>query len=140
MTPVSIRANRKYPSLPGITGSVESHTRALGVMVEAIAIHERRTKDYLSSFVRVQELIDLGLARVEGSNFVSDVAGDSVRYLVQDSEERFWSAAEFIEGTNIIGVRYVGESFVYLPNGLPTEHIIVVKDETGGGQVVVRIY
>lgn len=61
-------------------------------------------------------------------------------YLVQSDAERFWGRQEFIEGHNIIGVRYVGPSFVYLPHDLPSEHVITIKDETGTGNTTVRIY
>lgn len=62
------------------------------------------------------------------------------RYLTQTDDERFWTADEFVRGHNIIGVRHAGEAFVYLPNDLPTERLISVKDETGVGPVTVRIY
>lgn len=61
-------------------------------------------------------------------------------YLVQSDAERFWRRQEFIEGHNIIGVRYAGPSFVYLPHDLPHEHVITIKDEAGAGPTAVRIY
>ncbi|MGL4558689.1 MAG: hypothetical protein ACRCV5_14390, partial [Afipia sp.] len=40
-------------------------------MKEAIQVHERRTKDYQNSFVRLHELVDLGLAKIRGRQVIS---------------------------------------------------------------------
>lgn len=61
-------------------------------------------------------------------------------YLVQTDAERFWTRHEFIDGHNIIGVRFAGPSFVYLPHDLPQERVITIKDEAGVGPTTVRIY
>lgn len=68
---VTFRSNRAYPSIASITSDIESHTVALKAMKEAIEIHERRTSNYLDSFVRVRELVDLGLITVDGDKFDS---------------------------------------------------------------------
>lgn len=62
------------------------------------------------------------------------------RYLTQFANEYFWVSDEFVRGHNIIGVRYSGPSFVYLPHDLPQEHVITIKDEAGVGPTTVRIY
>ena len=67
--------NRAYPSIPTIRGDLNSHTAALKAMAEALQIHERRTKDILDSFVRVRELQDLGLIRVDGDRLVDNPIG-----------------------------------------------------------------
>lgn len=67
---ISTKPNRAYPSLPDVGGTPESHTHVLRAMREAIEIHERRTGNYLDSFVRVRELIDLGLAQVQGTQIL----------------------------------------------------------------------
>lgn len=67
MANIVLKANRKTPGITSIGNDLESHTRALQAIAEAIAIHERRTKSMLPSFVRVEELIDLGLLTLEGN-------------------------------------------------------------------------
>jgi hypothetical protein len=65
---VKFTANRNYPSIPAITGDVDNHTRVLQAIKEALEIGQRRTNDLLNSFVRVKELIDLGLITLEGNS------------------------------------------------------------------------
>ena len=62
---VTFKPNRKYPTIPTITGDLDSHTRALQAIAEAVSIHERRTKDIDNSFVRVHELVDMGLISLD---------------------------------------------------------------------------
>lgn len=64
------KATRRYPSLPSPGDTVESHTVALRQMKEALEIHERRTKDLLASFVRLEELVDLDIVNVRGTQIV----------------------------------------------------------------------
>jgi hypothetical protein len=71
MAQLSFRPNRAYPSIPTISGDVQSHTNALYAIREAIEIHERRTNNYLDSFVRVRELVDLGLVTIDGNIVVA---------------------------------------------------------------------
>lgn len=75
MAGISFRPSKAYPSIPTVGETLESHSRALEAIREAVQIHERRTKDVLESFVRVQELIDLGLVSVDG-NVVEDGGSD----------------------------------------------------------------
>lgn len=67
MAQISFRPNKAYPSIPTVGETLESHSRALEAMREAVQIHERRTKDHLDSFVRVSELVDLGLISLDGT-------------------------------------------------------------------------
>ncbi len=67
MVDIVLKANRKTPGITTIGNDLESHTRALQAIAEAIAIHERRTKNLLASFVRVEELVDLGVLDLEGT-------------------------------------------------------------------------
>lgn len=62
-------SSRAYPGILTITDDLASHTIALKAIAEALAIHERRTKDLRNSFVRVGELVDLGLIYENGSQF-----------------------------------------------------------------------
>lgn len=67
MPQISFKPNKAYPSIPTVGETLESHSRALEAIREAVQIHERRTKDHLESFVRVAELIDLGLISLDGT-------------------------------------------------------------------------
>ena len=66
---VQFKASRNYPGVPTISDDIRSHTAALIALKEAIEIHERRTKDIGNSFVRVNELEELGLIELAGNNF-----------------------------------------------------------------------
>ena len=66
MAQIVLGPNRAYPALPTVGNDLESHSRALEAIVEALQIHERRTGDLLDSFVRVRELETLGLASIDG--------------------------------------------------------------------------
>lgn len=77
MANIILKANRLTPGIPTVGNDLDSHTRVLQAVAEAIAIHERRTKDLLNSFVRVEELIDLGLLELTGTTLsLSDSIGD----------------------------------------------------------------
>ena len=63
---ITFKANRSYPSIPTVGNDVESHTVVLNIIKHALEIHERRTPNAADSFVRLRELVDLGLITVEG--------------------------------------------------------------------------
>lgn len=66
MASLSTKPNRFYPSIPGVTGDAESTLNALHQIRESIETHERRNQNYLKSFVRFEELIDLGIIDADG--------------------------------------------------------------------------
>lgn len=68
MSSIILLPSRKYPTLPGVGNDLPSHTRVLEALREAVQTHERRNSDRLASFVRVQDLIDLGAAQLVGQN------------------------------------------------------------------------
>lgn len=72
MPQISFDPNKAYPSIPTVGSDLNSHSRAIEAIKEALQIHERRSKDVLNSFVRVQELADLGLIQLDGS-IVEDI-------------------------------------------------------------------
>ncbi len=74
MPSLSTKPNRFYPSIPAITEVSASHEAALHVIKEALETHERRNADYLKSFIRFEELVDLGIINTEG-DFILDVSG-----------------------------------------------------------------
>jgi hypothetical protein len=62
------------------------------------------------------------------------------KYLTQTAAEYYWSVSDFVRGDNVIGVRFAGPAIVYLPNTLPVEYLVTVKDEAGTGDITVRVY
>lgn len=88
MRNVQLRAKRSYPAIPTITGELDSHTRALKVMAEAIAIHERRTQDFNNSFVRMHELVDMGLVTIKDGQFNK---GGLTALAVDESADYVWT-------------------------------------------------
>lgn len=62
-----LKANRRFPSVPVVTDNTENHTQVLMAVKEALDIGQRRTGDLLNSFIRVEDLIDLGLITIEGN-------------------------------------------------------------------------
>jgi hypothetical protein len=70
-----LTGNRRFPGAPAVVNDLQNHTLVLQALKESAEIGERRTKDVLNSFVRVGELIDLGLITLEG-NTTSVVGAD----------------------------------------------------------------
>jgi hypothetical protein len=70
-----LKANRRFPSVPVVTDDPKNHTQVLMGIKEALDIGQRRTGDLLNSFIRVEDLIDLGLITIEG-NTTSIVGAD----------------------------------------------------------------
>ena len=62
-----LKANRRFPSIPVVVDTAENHTQVLMAVKEALDIGQRRTGDLLNSFIRVEDLIDLGLITIEGN-------------------------------------------------------------------------
>lgn len=62
-----LKANRRFPSIPVVVDTSENHTQVLMAVKEALDIGQRRTGDLMNSFIRVQDLIDLGLITIEGN-------------------------------------------------------------------------
>jgi hypothetical protein len=76
MSEFPLVANRESPSLPEVGDDIDGHTRILRAVRECVMIGERRTKNLLSSFVRVSEIVDLGLAEVQGGRLVVATVGE----------------------------------------------------------------
>ena len=72
----TFKSNRKLPTPATVIDDVRNHTLVLQALVEAINTGSRHTKNVLDSFVRVQELVDLGLIELEGNTL--KVIGSSV--------------------------------------------------------------
>jgi hypothetical protein len=65
---IDFKPYKAFPSIPAISGDTENHTVVLSAMREAVETHERRTGNVLDSFVRVRELVELGIVNVDGSS------------------------------------------------------------------------
>lgn len=80
---VSTKPTRRYFSLPDPGNTPESHSAFLRAVRAALQTHERRDKDILHSFLRLGELVELGLLKIEGDQIlIGDEVGNS-----SDSEE-----------------------------------------------------
>lgn len=62
--------------------------------------------------------------------------GSSVKYFQQTTQTASYTESELIEGTNVIGVTYNGNSTVNIPANLSNTKLIRVKDETGLGNTI----
>lgn len=62
-----LKGNRKYPSIPIVTEDPKNHASVLIAVKEGMEIGQRRTQDLLNSYIRVQDLIDLGLIDLKGN-------------------------------------------------------------------------
>jgi hypothetical protein len=76
MAQISTKPNRFYPSIPGIGDSPDTHANALRQIRESIETHERRNSNYLKSFIRFEELVQLGIID-EAGNFTLDTSGEN---------------------------------------------------------------
>jgi hypothetical protein len=71
---LSTKPNRFYPSIPSVNGDIQTHLNALVQIKESIETHERRNANYMKSFVRYEELVDLGIIN-EAGEFILEVGG-----------------------------------------------------------------
>jgi hypothetical protein len=74
MPQLSKQPNRFYPSVIGIAEDPLSLTNALRSLKESVETHERRTPDYRKSFIRWEELVQLGIIDDDG-NFILELDG-----------------------------------------------------------------
>lgn len=64
---IVMEPNRAAPNIPPVSEDITSHIRAINALREAVEIGERRTRDIPNSFVRVDELVRLGVLMLDGS-------------------------------------------------------------------------
>jgi hypothetical protein len=74
----TFKANRKFPNPITVTDDPRSHTLALQQVIEALNVGQRRTREIGSSYVRVQELVDVGLIEIVGNQLKLTNLGQSV--------------------------------------------------------------
>jgi hypothetical protein len=60
----TFKGNRKYPNAATVTEDPRTHTLALQQIIEALNVGQRRTRDINNSFVRLHELVDVGLIEI----------------------------------------------------------------------------
>ena len=72
---LSIKPNRFYQSVPVPGTDVDSLHHSLEVVRISLLTHERRDANYLKSFVRFEELVELGLITSDGE-IVEGFGGD----------------------------------------------------------------
>lgn len=70
MSEVELKPDRNSPSIPEVGGDPASHTRVLQAMRETVMIGVRHTGDIEQSFVRVSELVALGIAELQGGRLL----------------------------------------------------------------------
>lgn len=61
-------SNRRYPTVPTVTADPHSHTLALQALIEGVNIGQRRAGSVNDSYVRVGELVDIGLIELIGNS------------------------------------------------------------------------
>ena len=71
MPSLSKKGNRFYPSLPEITADSVSHTNALQQIKTALRTYQREDSNYLKSFIRFEELVELGIIDSSGEFILS---------------------------------------------------------------------
>jgi hypothetical protein len=110
---------------------------------EALEIHERRTGNFLDSFVRLRELVDLDILRVEGRRIVLGAAFDAITDTGSDTGGGSGGAdpdASYItsiaEGGLPNSRRLVAGSNVTLDASTPGQ--LVVSASSGGGGVTAH--
>lgn len=102
MPSISTEANRFYPSVPAVDEEIETHTAALMVIRESVETHERRNNNYLKSFIRFEELIDLGIINEDGDltlAFSASLGGDVTKVGTPvNNELAVWTGDGTVEG------------------------------------------
>src|SRR5688572_26271948 len=63
----STKPTRISPAIPNVGTDPISHSNVLRAIKECIEIHERSTGNPLDSFMRLRELVDLGILVVNGT-------------------------------------------------------------------------
>jgi hypothetical protein len=95
-----LKGSRKYPNVPVITDDPAVHTAALVALKESMEIGQRRTPDLFNSFIRVQDLLDLGLIDLKGN--AQSVVGADLSQIANIGDLTGSAAGDFLryDGTN----------------------------------------
>lgn len=131
----------------GSTPTLAELAVALGALAQAPPTESLSLARTLWALIQgiPQNIIELaalsgeGLAFRAGDGNWSLVPREPV-YHIQSEASKFWPLSDFVRGHNIIGVRNGGAAIVYLPEALPIERIVTVKNEANSGSVTVAFY
>jgi hypothetical protein len=133
MADLTTNPNRRYPALPDPGDDLKSHSEFLRALKAALQTHERRDRDILNSFVRLGELVDLGIVKVQGTKivpqtgFAAALAGgdggsvdaefveDTVGALITNSSEISWTYNDTVPSLSAALVNG-GVAFAHLQN------------------------
>ena len=83
MPSISIQPNRAYQNIPDVSDDLASQKIALQTIKGALQTHERRDGNYLQSFIRFEELVELGIIDATGE-FILDLAGSGGAVALDD--------------------------------------------------------
>lgn len=72
LRPISVKPNRRFPSIPNVAGDIRNHTEVLAAIKEAVEVGKRDTADILNSYVRVKDLVDMGFATLKSGLLVPE--------------------------------------------------------------------
>lgn len=96
---------RRYPTMPHVDLTAETHATALRAVREKTDIYERNTDDIPNSFVRVGDLIDLGMAKIVGKTLQIDLGLGGLKDVdlrgLADGDSIVWDEARglFVPGS-----------------------------------------
>ena len=159
----TFKANRKLPNPITVTDDPKSHTIALQQVIEALNIGQRRTREIGSSYVRVSELVDMGLIEVVGNqlkltNTGAAVAGGGTTLDSLSDVTVAGPTAEqgiFFNGTNwentrapfMRGAAFVSASglaasaepvSLYFKNSATINRVVIIGDASGTCQISLK--
>jgi hypothetical protein len=76
---IRLGPNRRFPSIPAVTDDPRNHTQVLMALKEAVEVGKRDTTDILNSYVRVRDLVDLGILSLDGGSVSTGEELDNAR-------------------------------------------------------------
>jgi len=95
----TFKANRRFPNPITVTDDPKSHTLALQQVIEALNIGQRRTREIGSSYVRVQELVDIGLIEIVSGQLKLTNVGQAAVASTGVAADTIWDA----DGDLVVG-------------------------------------
>lgn len=117
MPSISTIGNRAYPSILEITEDSVTHTIALQTIKAAAATYERRDRDFLNSFIRFGELVDLGIINANG-DLILQTGGDG-SLTVEDEGNPLTTLADTLNfvGAGVTATGSGGVKTITIPGG-----------------------
>lgn len=159
----TLKANRRFPNPITVTDDPKSHTLALQQVIEALNIGQRRTKEVSSSYVRVSELVDMGLIEVVGNQLkltntgaaaagggttldsLSDVtvaAPTAEQGLFYNGTDWVNARAPFMRGAAFISATGLAASAepvsLYFKNSATINRVVIIGDAAGSCSISLK--